>query len=178
MEAVQTELRRALPGGTVRWTPREQFHLTLRFLGNVASARVGELESATRQVCVRFPPLAMRAEEVGFFPERGFPRVVWAGIRDEADRLRELQSAIQEATLGFSSEPPERRFTGHVTLGRIKEIRRPQADALTNVVAGLVRTRFGCWTASTVEIVRSELSPAGALHTTLAELPLGSSYFS
>lgn len=165
-------------GGKVRWTPRDQFHLTLRFMGDVAATRVEELDSAIRLVCVRYPPLAMRAEAVGFFPERGFPRVVWVGIKDQAGRLRELQDAIQEATLGFSSESPEHHFTGHVTLGRIKDIRRPQAEALTKAVGGLVRTRFGCWTAPTVEIVRSVLSPTGATHTTLSELPLGSSYFS
>jgi 2'-5' RNA ligase len=115
----------------------------------------------------------MRAEHLGFFPERGFPRVIWTGVQDQEGRLPELQRALQAAILDFTSEPPERSFAGHVTLGRIKEIRRPQAEALTKAVAGLREPRFGCWTASTIEIMRSELSPTGATHTALAVLPLG-----
>jgi 2'-5' RNA ligase len=115
----------------------------------------------------------MRAEGVGFFPERGLPRVIWVGIKDQAGRLPELQRALQEATLGFSSEAPEKRFTGHVTLGRIKDIRRPEAETLAKAVAALAEPRFGRWTASTIELMRSELSPAGATHTALAVLPLG-----
>ncbi|HWW01285.1 MAG TPA: RNA 2',3'-cyclic phosphodiesterase [Candidatus Acidoferrum sp.] len=173
IETAQNELRRTLPGGVVRWTRREQFHLTLRFLGDVAVAQLAALEGAARQVCARFAPLEMRGEDVGFFPERGLPRVIWVGIKDQAGRLPELQHALQEATLAFSSEAPERRFTGHVTLGRIKDIRRPEAETLTEAGARLAGLRSGWWTAPTIEIMRSELSPTGATHTALAALPLG-----
>ena len=168
---VQNELRRALPGISVRWTPPDQFHVTLRFLGNVAPEKLPALESSIREVSARFPPTEMSAEHVGRFPERGLPRVIWVGIRDAGDRLQELQHALQEATLQFGSEPPEKRFAGHVTVGRIKDVRCPQAEALARAMAGLVAASFGQWTTPTVELMRSELSPAGATHTTLAELP-------
>ena len=49
IEKTQTELRRALPKESVRWTKRDQFHLTLRFLGNVDAQRVGPLIEALTQ---------------------------------------------------------------------------------------------------------------------------------
>jgi 2'-5' RNA ligase len=145
--------------------------MTLCFLGNVAAEKIPGLESSLREVSAKFDPMEMSAERVGCFPERGLPRVIWVGIHDAADRLQEFQHALQQATLEFGSEPPEKRFAGHVTVGRIKDIGRPQAQALVRAMAGLAGASFGQWRAPTVELIRSELSPAGATHTTLAALP-------
>ena len=172
IERAQKELRSAVSEGLVRWTRREQFHLTLRFLGNVAAERLRALQDSTRKACAGFGPFQARAQHLGFFPERGLPRVVWVGIQDREARLLELQRLLQDTMIEFSAEAPEKTFTGHVTLGRIKKIRRPQAEALTSAVASLRERVFGEWTVSTVELMRSELSSAGALHTTLATLPL------
>jgi len=171
-QRAQDELRRALPAASVRWSKPDQFHLTLRFLGNVEAAQLPALQAAAREMCGRFAPLRMRAERLGCFPLRGIPRVIWAGVRDEGDRLPELQQAIQRASAPFTSEPAEERFTGHVTLGRIKAIRRGEAEELTKAIASMAENTFGRWTASAVEFMRSELSPAGACHSTLATLPL------
>ena len=172
IQAAQGELRRVLPGSHIRWARAEQFHLTLKFLGDVAAGQLPALEQKTREVCARFAPFEMRAEGIGFFPERGLPRVLWTGVQDREGRLPELQRALNEATVDLSSEAPEAKFTGHITLARFKDIRRAEAEKLREAVAGLTERRFGDWTASVVEIVRSELSPAGATHTNIAALPL------
>lgn len=172
VQQAQDELRRALPAASVRWSKPRQFHLTLRFLGNVEAAQLPALEAAAREICARFTPLRMSAERIGCFPLGGIPRVIWAGVRDEEGRLPELQQAIQRASAPFTAEPAEERFTGHVTLGRIKAIRRVEAAELTKAVAAMAEKTFGRWTASSVEIMRSELSPAGANHSTLVTLPL------
>ena len=80
--AAQAELRRVLPERVVRWIRREQFHLTLKFLGDVDAARVGALGEAIRAACRGFSPLALRAERVGFFPDLRYPRVAWVGVQD------------------------------------------------------------------------------------------------
>src|SRR5580765_2293543 len=86
----QQEMRCALPGGIVRWTKREQFHLTLKFLGNVEVARVNALTTALRSAVGAFAPLQLRAVRIGFFPDTRFPRVLWVGIHDEKDVLPRL----------------------------------------------------------------------------------------
>src|SRR5436853_393662 len=82
IEKAQAELRAALPG-VVRWTKRGQFHLTLRFLGNVPADRVELLTRAVRDVCAGFAALRLRAERIGCFPDLRFPRVIWAWVHDE-----------------------------------------------------------------------------------------------
>ncbi len=172
MEAAQAELRCVLPERAVRWTRREQFHLTLRFLRDVEEARVGALEGALRAACRAFGALHLRAEQVGFFPNPRYPRVVWVGVQDEAGQLPPLQEAVERATQEYTTEAKEERFTGHVTLARIKGMRRPEAQALGEAAAGMAERRFGQWTAYRIELMRSELLPQGARHSTLASVAL------
>ena len=172
MEAAQAELRRVLPERAVRWTRREQFHLTLRFLGDVEAAQVEALAEALRIACAGFGALHLRAERIGCFPDRGYPRVVWVGVRDEAEQLPRLQQVVEAASAGFTGEPKEQRFTGHLTLARIKGIKRPEAEALSKAAAGMADRVFGQWTAYQIELMRSELLPQGAQHTSLASLAL------
>ena len=172
MEAAQEELRRALRSHSVRWTRPEQFHLTLKFLGAVAAARAAELEGALRAACREFGPLQLRAERVGFFPDQRYPRVVWLGVQDADDRLTRLQQAVDTATRAFAAEQKEERFSGHVTLARIKGLHRSEAEALSQAAAGMGERLFGQWTALEVELMRSELMSQGARHSSLASIPL------
>jgi RNA 2',3'-cyclic 3'-phosphodiesterase len=168
----QAELRRALPGHNIRWTRREQFHLTLRFLGDVEAARVEALGEALRRACQGFPPLRLRAEGLGCFPDLRYPRVLWTGVAEEAGQLARLQEAVEVASRDFTTEKKEERFTGHVTLARIKGIKRSEAEALAQAAVSMKDRRFGEWTACKIELMRSELSPQGARHTPVAALDL------
>ena len=172
IEKTQGELRRVLPKECARWTKREQFHLTLRFLGNVDAQRVGPLTDALGAACQGFGPLELRAERVGFFPDLHRPRVAWVGVHDRQEQLPLVQRAIEAATRDYTAEESTERFTGHVTLGRIKGLRRAEAEALAGLATGLTTRFFGTWTAGQVELFRSQLSPEGARHTVLAAIPL------
>jgi RNA 2',3'-cyclic 3'-phosphodiesterase len=172
IEEAQAELRRVLPERAVRWTRRAQFHLTLKFLGGVDAARVEALGEAVRAACGGFGALHLRAERVGFFPDLRYPRVVWIGVQDQAAQLPRLQEAVEHAAREYTTETKEERFTGHVTLARIRGIKRPEAEALAKAAAGMAERLFGQWTAYQVELMRSELLPQGARHSTLAPIAL------
>ena len=172
IENAQKEMRGALPGNVVRWTRREQFHLTLKFLGNVAASRVAELTEVLREACRPFNALRLRAERIGFFPDLRFPRVAWVGVNDDKNHLPELQAAIETSVRQFTDERAEKNFTGHITLGRIQSIKRPQAEILSKLALGKAERFFGGWMADKVELIRSELSSSGSRYTTVATIPL------
>jgi 2'-5' RNA ligase len=188
IEKAQRQLGDALPGKFVRWTKREQFHLTFAFLGDVAEARVAELIEALRNVCRNFLPLRLRAERIGFFPDTRYPRVVWAGVQDEKGVLERLHEAVAAALEflitenavqpGSAGVPPARRqrsqdeaFIGHITVGRIQDLKRPEAEVLAKLALGMTTRFFGEWVADNVELIRSELSSGGSRYTTLATIP-------
>jgi 2'-5' RNA ligase len=172
MEEAQAELRRVLPQRSVRWARREQFHLTLRFLGDVEAARVEALGEAIRAACRGFGALPLRAERVGFFPDMRYPRVAWVGVQDQAEQLPRLHQTVEAVTESFTTEAKEERFTGHITLARIKGIKRSEAEALGKAAAGMADRVFGQWTAYHIDLMRSKLLPQGARHSTIAFIAL------
>ena len=172
IERAQEQLSSGLPGKCVRWARREQFHLTLKFLGNVELQRLEALMASIQGACAGCGVLQLRAGQIGFFPNARRPRVVWTRVRDGRDWLPSLQRAVETAAAGFTGEAPEPKFTGHVTLGRCRMITRVQAEMLSTLAKVMEDRVFGEWTADRLEIIRSQLSPGGSRYTTLTSLPL------
>jgi RNA 2',3'-cyclic 3'-phosphodiesterase len=175
LEKAQRELREGLPPRVrkaVRWTNPGQLHLTLRFLGDVEENRVPGLLNALRETCRQFPPLHLRAECVGFFPERRLPRVAWIGVHDRAKLLTPLQQKIETAVHAFSASPATEEFKGHLTIGRIRDLRPSDADTLREAAQKLSAPVFGEWIAEDVHLMQSQLLPQGALHTFLGTATL------
>ncbi len=169
----QGRLRRDTPTGAVRWTHPDQFHITLKFLGDVPVAQAAALEGALAPVCIPCPALRLSAHGLGFFPGAHQPRVIWAGTSDAAGHLRDLHRQIDEALRAFA--PPERpeKFTAHITLGRFKPGHHAAIPKLVELAQDLRDRHFGDWEARDVELVRSDLTSEGATHTVIATFPLG-----
>jgi len=170
-EIKKVQQRLNSPGGAVRWISPEQLHLTLRFLGNVATDRLEDLAAALRRACARTAPFHLALEGAGCFPNMKRPRVVWIGIQGDLEPLRKLQERIAQETNTVGDHGDERDFQPHLTIGRVKasglEGRKPrQAIELVTV------PKLGDWTVHQVLLVQSELSPDGARYTTLAAVSL------
>jgi 2'-5' RNA ligase len=175
MAKAQSELKQVLSAGLVRWTRPEQFHLTLKFLGNVDGCQTTGLTEAVQAAIRPFPALTLQMAGIGFFPDPRSPRIVWAGVHDAEQRLATLQQVVEAATAKFTSEPAVEKFSGHVTLARIKRIGAREKRLLTSMAATMKDRIFGTWTAREVEILRSELSSEGARHAVVTSLDLSSS---
>ena len=114
-EDVRSELA-GLSGGLpgARWSPEENYHLTLRFIGEVDKGFAEELAEALSHVAGESFELRLRA--LGSFGGAR-PRAVWAGVaRSEA--LAALRRRVESALVRAGLAPEERKFTPHVTLGR------------------------------------------------------------
>lgn len=172
LKMAQAELAGLLPRGCLRLTRPDQFHLTLRFLGDVDIAAVPDLQKSLERACAGVAPIPLVAEKVGFFPPARSPRVIWAAVHDGTGRLRELAARIERAVAPFTTELAEKEFTGHVTLAHAQGVRRAEAERLGQWAEKLAARRFGAWTAVVVELIQSELRSSGAIHSALAGFPL------
>lgn len=171
----QSKLRSALPGGDISWTRPEQFHLTLRFLGNVPDTRLEALKSMVKAVGESSSPLELSAKGIGFFPPAGPPRVVWVGLQEESGRLGNLHDRIADATGDFGEPVKAQTFTGHVTLARVRRIKRSESETLRRVATTLAKNDFSRWRTGKMEIMRSDLTPDGARHESVLSVHLGDS---
>ena len=173
LRAVQTELERAIPEATVRWTPFEQLHLTLEFLGNVAAGNVPLLESALKQLATAHRPFELSAGRVGAFSSIRNPRVIWAGIGGEVDAVKALQSDVKNYVRSFVAEQETRAYKPHVTLGRVRPMKGRDLRQVSEALAAATERDFGSWRVDGFALMQSKLSPDGSQHSTLATFPLG-----
>jgi 2'-5' RNA ligase len=155
----------------VSWVVPANLHLTLKFLGNVAPARVDALGAALAAVAAGADGFDLVVEGLGAFPTPGRPRVIWAGTAAGRPAAAALADRVDAELAGLGLAREARPFTAHITLGRVREPRREAA--LAEALAAGASTRFGVVRAARVSLMRSELSPRGARYTELGGWPLG-----
>jgi len=139
-----------IPGA--RWIPAENFHITLRFIGEVPAHKAEELDLALAALKARGFSISLTG--VGTFEKAGRPVALWVGVERDA-RLDLLQSKIEIACQRTGLEPERRRFTPHVTLARLD-------NAVESKLASFVQAN---------NLFRSEPVPIG--HFTLFSSRLG-----
>lgn len=102
-----------------RWSPPENWHITIKFLGDVESSEIESLTKAIDNAASRFQTTNLRASGVGAFPEEKHARVIWAGVA-KSQVLLDLQTEVESecAPLGF--KPEDRDFHPHITLARLR----------------------------------------------------------
>jgi 2'-5' RNA ligase len=106
-----------IPGA--RWVPAENYHMTLRFIGETPAYRAEEIDHALAALKARSFPLTLSG--VGTFARSGRATQLWVGgERNQA--LEHLQSKIETALQRIGLEPERRRFAPHITLARLDNV--------------------------------------------------------
>jgi RNA 2',3'-cyclic 3'-phosphodiesterase len=158
----------------VKWVDPQGIHLTLKFLGNVPSERVTEIAEAVKKAVQGISPFLLEISGLGAFPSLKQARVLWVGVGGELDKLSTLQQNIDSAlaALGFAKE--ERPFVAHLTLARIREgASPPERRSFGELVASAAFEDKYPIEVETVRLMRSRLTPAGAIYTCLSVVGLG-----
>lgn len=104
-----------IPG--VRLIRRQELHLTLHFLGEVAAHDEGRLREALSNVKAYAFPITIQG--IGQFPPEGEPQVLWAGVETNPSLIalhHSIGTALAEA---IRFQPEERPYSPHVTLARL-----------------------------------------------------------
>ncbi|MCS7197648.1 MAG: RNA 2',3'-cyclic phosphodiesterase [Candidatus Bipolaricaulota bacterium] len=167
-EAVQAELDRiarqfrALET-RVTWVPAKNFHVTLKFLGEVAPTTLEALKAIGSQVAASVQRFELLFDTVGAFPNARRPRVLWIGTSQVPQALLVLHKRLEQAllTMGFEAEP---HFIPHVTVGRIKDERGTRLGELAQLFSRI--EPFACRAPIThLTLMESQLSPGGAVYT-------------
>ena len=152
------------------WVRRENWHVTLKFLGERADAEVVRICEALRDV--QAEPMTLCADRMVYFPRRGPVRVIAVEVGGDAGHLSGLHEAIEDACASVGLERDARRFTGHITLGRSRNGERGggfmslRSRTLPELFPG---TPFDV---HDFALMQSDLHPQGARYTRLATFPL------
>jgi 2'-5' RNA ligase len=159
----------------VKWVDPRGIHLTLKFLGNIPSKRVPEITEAMTRAVRGVSPFLLEISGLGAFPSLKQARVVWVGVSGELDKLSTLQQNIDSAlaTLGFARE--QRAFAPHLTVARVREGASASERGRFGELVGSA-TFEGKYRVEVeaIKLMRSRLTPAGAIYSCLSVVALGS----
>jgi 2'-5' RNA ligase len=145
------------------------FHLTLKFLGDIEARQVEAIGDALELAITPFPRCTINAKGLGVFPGLRQPKVLWVGFI--GDELTSLAARVDAAVspLGFPVEP--RDFTPHLTIGRWRQVERRVAD-LKEELARWRDHDFGATLVDHVILFQSVLKPTGAVYSKLKVIEL------
>ena len=151
--------------GGVRTVKSFQLHLTLKFLGEIPESRISTIKKEIQTINI--PPFEISLQEMGCFPNLNYIRVVWIGIKDGSNNLKQLADMIEEKLnpLGFPRE--KRGFSPHLTLARVKKLSNSDKRQLTTIIQDLKEVPFGIQLIKEFILKKSTLTPQGPIYEDL-----------
>ena len=146
------------------WTKQGNFHLTLKFLRDVESRTINEINAALQKIAENQTPFSIQIGGIGAFPNLARPRVLWAGLKQGTPLTVKLARAINHEFVKFGFEK-DTRFHPHFTLARLKD--QVNLNTFTSLFQKFEILDGAPLTVDKITLVKSELYPSGAVYTPL-----------
>jgi len=153
----------------IRFVPPENVHVTLKFLGDIDPEIMPELITKIETSIRSLRKFDYICAGTGVFPNVRRPRVLWLGITQGSEMLTNLSKTLDESLKAMPIESEEREFKAHITLGRIKEFRKPVPE-LDQFLAYPFKPTHN--PVDEVILFKSTLTPSGAIYTPLHNFTL------
>lgn len=163
LASFQTKLTSVVEGSFV---PKENMHITLRFLGDVKKALLEQIKT-TCASAIKSYKFSCEVKGAGVFPSAGSARVVWAGVGSGTESLAGIWKALDEKLSKYDFEG-ETDFHPHVTLVRVKKVLNK--EVLRRVLRGA--SLFGAFRIEEVCLMKSELTKSGAKYSVIEKIVL------
>lgn len=136
--------------------PVKDFHLTLKFLGDVPDTKIGKIKEILSQI--KFKPFEAELSEIGVFPEQDYIRVIWAGINGDAIFSLQKDIDLGLEQLGFGRD---NKFKPHLTLERVNFIKDKNALAKRLKTLDVNHIKFRV---EDFKLIQSTLTPKGPVY--------------
>jgi RNA 2',3'-cyclic 3'-phosphodiesterase len=157
----------------IKWVSPESMHITLKFLGDVASDKIDEIKMGIEESSVGIPPFNLQIKGLGVFPNLKRMQIIWVGIAGDISYLKQIQKNIENnlSILGYPAE--NREFTPHLTLGRIRYSIPPlDQQKLAQLIEGYNFTSSHEIQVNSINLMKSQLTPRGPIYTRMGIIPL------
>ncbi len=155
----------------VRWVHVDNIHLTVIFMGNVKMGDVANIGTEVETVCSRYSSFDVLLREMGVFPNKRNPRVLWLGLDGDLERMSHFRDSLQEQLGPFGIKEEKRRFRPHLTLGRFRKPQKGKSHLNEFIMKYGDLTSPVC-SLNELILFQSTLSPKGAEYTKLGSWPL------
>ncbi|MGQ4910587.1 MAG: RNA 2',3'-cyclic phosphodiesterase [Candidatus Thorarchaeota archaeon] len=149
----------------VKFVKRDNLHFTLRFLGDTQMPMLDRIRVTLSEF--RFDCFRVSIGGVGVFPNTRRPRIVWVGVKSNGERITQLKREIDKmlTVVGYA---PEKRFTPHATIARVRRVMDP--PAMESNINQLVGEVLGNMDVVSFKMMKSTLTPSGPIYSQLWEV--------
>jgi 2'-5' RNA ligase len=161
---IKTELsnlvRKLKPAGTnVKWVAADNYHLTLKFIGETSEEEIEAIKSVLNELVKRHRQFSIAFKGTGSFPQgQSRLRVIWVGV-SAGDELLAIQTDLDQSLKKKNFSADDRPFSPHLTIGRV---RYPQKqEKLKAELDELSQKDFGLMTVKEITFFQSVLRPEG-----------------
>ena len=144
----------------VRWTERNQMHLTLGFFRDVLEDV--ELNFREKLSALEFGAFFLPVNGVSAFSSKGAPKIVWIGVGKAHPHLFQIHKRVQEAALAAGIEPELRSWHPHITIARCRDV---SAQTLRRFLQSNAEFDAGMIRVDAFYLYSSRLTPAAPIHT-------------
>ena len=140
--------------------PKEELHLTLKFLGDVPISEVKKISESLSKI--KFKNFKTNLGKIGFFPKKkGYVKVVWAGLTPKR-KIIELKNMVDDALVWRFNR--EKDYEPHITICRVKEIKNDKRFRDT-----FNRTLEGSFSINCFRLMKAEFTENNVIHTLIKE---------
>lgn len=150
----------------VRWVKTGNIHLTVVFLGSVRAEDLTAMERPIDEICSAYEPFSIALNGVGCFPHARSPRVIWAGLEGDIERMARFRDNLQERLVPFGIKEEKRPFRPHLTLGRFNSFRRADRE-LEGFMERYRDLASPVCSLGELVLFKSDLSRGGSIYTKL-----------
>jgi len=163
IEALQKRLgvRRA----RIRWVKPENIHLTLEFLGDITLETSKIVCLSLDSIAGLHMPLACEVRGLGYFGRRHAPKVIWAGISGDVEKLVQIQSALHLKLKADGIQTDEKPFVPHLTIARFRT--HQYAEEIVESIESHNNDSLGSFDVKELVLFKSDLSSSGPTYTAL-----------
>ncbi len=154
----------------IRWVKPSHLHLTLKFLGNVDEEQIEDIKECLANAGQEINTFLLKSTEIGIFPNINYPRVVWLGFSDPTRLLHKLEENIENQLQKIGFQPEDRKFTPHLTIGRIKSL-KGKTDII-RMIHNEKNISYDNIHVTGIKLIKSNLKPSGPEYSVLYSLEL------
>ncbi len=151
------------PNLPIKWTKKDNIHITLVFIGNCSNDEILEICEKTKEVAKGHQSFSITLNKIAYGPPNKLPpRMVWT-IGEKSQELGKLQNELENAVLSSSGKAGA--YSPHITLGRIRtwQWKEIEPEERSDVNAEIDLT----FEVNSVEVMNSELKKGGPDYTIL-----------
>ena len=148
---------------------RRNLHISIKFLGDLNRLEIEKISLALQKLSSKYQPFKINlSKRIGIFPSTKKPRVIWIGVEKGISEVEKIYHDIERELQGESFYNNDKKFTTHITLGRVKNIKYPN-----NLIEFINKIDFKdiSQMVNSVELMESNLTTKGPIYRVISKFP-------